>query len=71
MVSRNAGMTYSEEAEADDPEELLRKGLKLDEEMLRWCINAPDGQQDFRYICAIHKNMLFGHYQTQSFEEEE
>ncbi|KKK55775.1 hypothetical protein LCGC14_3071140, partial [marine sediment metagenome] len=56
MVSHDCGISYHEEATAETVEELLPKGEKLDEELLRWTID--DEADDIVIFCDIHHQMV-------------
>ena len=56
FVSMNCGGSYYPEQESDDPKTFEDRCRKLDEKLVRWYIEGPDG--DHGDPCAIHKEMI-------------
>lgn len=56
-VSRNCGMSYYPEKEADTLAELHDTMAELDKDLIRWYLEK-DGKDYFGEACAIHKGII-------------
>jgi len=57
MISHDCGMSYSCEKKSENVDDFKEDCKKLDEQMLRWCIEE-DGKLDMNHTCLIHKSIL-------------
>jgi len=58
VISRDCGVTYTNEADADSIDELMQKAkeLQLDEKMLRWAVRDKK-TKSVHGVCRIHRKI--------------